>query len=188
MASNIESTPVEGENEVQPRFVQTSADMNKLLNSSADKDRSRYTEPFQSHSSRMASSDGGRIFAEPPSSDHPSMQFAYEGQHVAPHRDYHRRDGGYFTTPVGYSHSSALPFGQGWSGHGIPWQTHPAFQQFDFLQQRILHLEQRSIDEGELNKGYYFFMAFFPSLFRDIELFEGIFGFRCLFLIPGFFL
>ena len=187
MASNIESTPVEGDPEVQTRFVQTSADMNKLLNSSSDKDRSRYTEPFQSQ--RIPPGDGGRIFAEPPSADHPSMQFAYVGQNVAPHRDYHRRDEGFFTTPVGYSHSSALPYGQsGWSGHGIPWQTHPAFQQFDFLQQRIQQLEQRSMDVGELNKGYYFFMAFFPSLFRYIELFEGIFGFRCTFLIPGFFL
>ena len=148
MASN-NATPVEGDNEVQPRFVQSSADMNKFLNSSSDKERPRYSEPFHGNSSRTVPGDGDRVFAEPPSTNHPSMQYAYEGRHVTPHRESPRRDGGYFATPFGYSHSSALPYGQGWGGHGIPWQTHPALQQFESLQQRILNLEHRTVAEGE---------------------------------------
>ena len=156
MDSHIDSTPVEEVPEVQTRFAQTASDMNKILDSSANRDRARFSAPFQDQ--RPPPSDGGRVFADPLPTGHPSMQ--YGGQYAVPHREFQRRDEACFIPPVGFSQGSTQSYGQtGWSGNGIPWQTHPALQQFDnhaFLQmqQRIQQLEQRSMDVGELNKGY----------------------------------
>ena len=173
-----DATPTkEADNDAQPHFVQSSAAMNKFLNASSDKERPRFSEPFHGNSSRTVPGDGDRVFAEPPPSNHPSMQYAYEGRNFTPQRESSRRDEGYFATPFGYSHSSALPYGQGWGGHGIPWQTHPALQQFESLQQRILNLEHRTVAEGEFKKGVLIFHCLFPSLFRYIEFFEGFSAF-----------
>ena len=179
------TTPKEANSNVQPQFAQSSAAMNRILNASSDRpaDRARLSEPFHGNSSHTVPGDGDRVFAEPPPSNHPSMQYASEGRNFTynPY-SYHAPQGdsssgatrANFATPWGYSHSSALPYGQGWGGYGTPWQSHPALQQFESLQQRILDLEHRTpVAEGEFEKGYYFFIAFSLHYFAISNFLRG---------------
>ena len=125
MASNA-TTPTEANSNVQPQFASSSASMNHILNATSDRSvdagHVRPSEPIHGHSSHTFPDDGGRVFADPPPNSHPSMQYAPEGRNFSYNpNSYHGPPGdtsngatrANFATPWGFSHSSALPYGQG---------------------------------------------------------------------------
>ena len=116
MESHMDSAPVEDVSG-QTHFAQTASDMNQILDSSANRDRARFSIPFQDKRPQPPS-DEGRVFADSLPSGHPSLQhkvsqfysnasnFEYGGQQqpsqsAVPRREPHRRDEGFFTTPAG---------------------------------------------------------------------------------------
>ena len=125
MAANANAT--EASSSEQPQFASSAASMNRILNETSDRPTDRSTRPIHGHPSHTNPGDGGRVFADPPPDSHPSMQYTSDGRNFRNSNSYHASPGDIsngaaganFATPWGFSHSSALPYGQGWGGYGI---------------------------------------------------------------------